>query len=236
MTKRLAEGNAFATALANYRLENPDSRVQPFLIPAATALHSVSSLLKDTDVLVGIQNAHWEEAGAWTGEISVQMAADAGARIVEIGHSERREFFNETDETVNLKVKATLAAGLTPLLCVGESEQVRSAGDSAKFIANQLDLALQEVSEIQNVVIAYEPIWAIGENGREAQPEELAEVFDLIKKKYPEARVLYGGSVNRGNAAQLLSVPGVEGLFIGRGAWQVADYISILELAASAAN
>ncbi len=238
MNKTLAEARDYATRLAAALSDGAPAGVQPFIIPPATAITTVRDILgPDSPVVLGIQNAHWADAGAWTGEISVPQAADAGARLVEIGHSERREFFAETDETVNLKVKATLAHGLRPLLCVGEPGEVFAAGGSVAHIMAQVAAALDGIDDVSRVLIAYEPIWAIGEHGREARPEDIEAVFAALDAAYGDRveAILYGGSVNQGNAEETLRVSGVNGLFVGRSAWQVDGYLELLRIAASRA-
>ena len=214
----------------------PFTRVQPFVIPSFTATTTVREILgEDSPALLGVQNAHWEEAGAWTGEVSVPQAKDAGARIVEIGHSERREHFGETVETTQLKVAAALRHGLTPLLCIGESAEVKDAGGSSEFILAQAAGALDGLSpeELSRVVIAYEPIWAIGEKGRPATVEELVEPFAALGAQYSGevTGLLYGGSVNLDNAADLLGIEHVTGLFVGRTAWKLEGYLELLRIA-----
>ena len=163
------------------------------------------------------------------------QAKDAGARIVEIGHSERREHFGETVETTQLKVAAALRHGLTPLLCIGESAEVKDAGGSSEFILAQAAGALDGLSpeELSRVVIAYEPIWAIGEKGRPAAVEELVEPFAALGAQYSGkvTGLLYGGSVNLDNAADLLGIEHVTGLFVGRTAWQLEGYLELLRIA-----
>ncbi|WP_341854118.1 triose-phosphate isomerase [Brachybacterium sp. GPGPB12] len=182
-----------------------------------------------------MQNAHWEDEGAWTGEVSVPQAKDAGAQVVEIGHSERREHFGETVETTRLKVAAALRHGLTPSLCIGESAEVKEAGDSSAFILEQAAGALEGLSaeELARVVIAYEPIWAIGEKGRPATVDELVEPFAALGGRYSGkvSGPLYGGSVNLDNAAGLLGIEHVTGLFVGRTAWKLEGYLELLRIA-----
>jgi len=168
MNKTLAQARDYARTLAA-----TDQRrwqgIQPFIIPPATALSTVSEVLGPrSPILLGAQNAHWEDAGAWTGEVSVPQVADAGAQIVEIGHSERREFFAETDETVNLKVAATLRHGLTPLVCVGEPADVFARGESVAHVLRQVRAALDGVRDTSGVLLAYEPVCSIGSGGRPA--------------------------------------------------------------------
>ncbi|MBZ2198956.1 triose-phosphate isomerase [Occultella gossypii] len=227
MTKTLAQAREFARGVG----ARQDWPVRPFVVPPATALAAVAAELgPGSPVRLGAQDAHWEDAGAWTGEVSVPQVADAGATMLEIGHSERRQHFGETDERVNLKVLAAVRHGLLPLICVGESAEVRRAGGAAEFVADQVRAALAEVPAAAPVLIAYEPIWAIGAGGRPARPEAVAEIAAVIAAAAgPRATVLYGGSVNLGNAVELARVPGIGGLFIGRAAWEVSDYLSIVD-------
>ncbi|MFC7404163.1 triose-phosphate isomerase [Georgenia alba] len=243
MTKTLAEARDYAAGLAEALAERPELTrdVQPFVIPPHTALTTVRDTLAQTPggsaVVLGAQNAHWEDAGAWTGEISVPQVADAGARLVEIGHSERREHFAETVQSTGLKVRAALRHGLLALLCVGEPEEVRAAGGSTTFILDQARGALDGLDDaaLGEVLLAYEPIWAIGEHGRPASPEELAGPFAALQEEYGGRvrAVLYGGSVNTDNAAELLAVPGVDGLFVGRAAWEFQGLVRLLQIAAA---
>ncbi|WAP52082.1 triose-phosphate isomerase [Arthrobacter sp. ATA002] len=240
MNKSLAEAERYAEDLLRGLGGMELGAVRPFIIPPATALSTVAEVLgSGSGVLLGAQNAHWEDHGAWTGEVSVPQVADAGAQLVELGHSERREHFGETDETVRLKVAAALRHGLTPLLCIGEPAAVRDAGGSAGFILDQAARALHGLTpgQLSRVLIAYEPVWAIGAAGRPAAPEELHGPFAALASAYGQqvAGLLYGGSVNEENAAALLGIPHVDGLFIGRAAWQADGYLRLLETAARTA-
>jgi triosephosphate isomerase len=237
MNKTLTEATDYMHGLLAGLDGQETGSVQPFVIPPATAIAAVAAVLGGDDrVLLGAQNAHWEDAGAWTGEVSVPQVADAGARMVEIGHSERREHFGETDETVRLKVAATLRHGLIPLLCIGEPASVKDDGGSTRFILEQASRALDGLDESQRarVLIAYEPIWAIGEKGRPATVEELREPFAALGQEYGGrvAGLLYGGSVSLDNAADLLGIAHVDGLFVGRTAWELEGYLRLLEIAA----
>ncbi|MBA2945797.1 triose-phosphate isomerase [Streptomyces himalayensis] len=234
MTKTRAQAAEYAARLRTEVGRDGVPGVQPFVIPSATSIAEVAAVLGgDSPVLVGAQNAHWEDAGAWTGEISVPQAADAGARIVEIGHSERREHFGETDATVALKVRTILRHGLIPLLCCGESADVFARGDSVEHVLGQVAEALDGLADTSRVLIAYEPVWAIGEHGRQPRPDEIADVIAALSAKWGDrvAAVLYGGSVDQSNAGTLLRVPGVDGLFVGRAAWDVDGFLSILATA-----
>ncbi|HLT67768.1 MAG TPA: triose-phosphate isomerase [Microbacterium sp.] len=236
MTKTLAEARAWAAGLRAYLSGGAPEGVRPFVIPSFTATTAVRDELgADSPAMLGVQNAHWEDAGPWTGEVSVPQAKDAGAQLVEIGHSERREHFGETDETVRRKVAATLRHGLTPLLCIGESLEVKQSGGSARFIVEQADAALRGLGtdELSRVILAYEPIWAIGEHGRPATEAELEAPFAALGEQYggAVAGLLYGGSVSLDNAADLLGIPHVTGLFVGRTAWQLDGYLELLRIA-----
>jgi len=240
MTKTLVEGRDWAEGLRDHLASAHDGQapagVQPFVIPSFTATTTVRGILgEDSPVLLGVQNAHWEDEGAWTGEVSVPQAKDAGAQVVEIGHSERREHFGETVETTRLKVAAALRHGLTPLLCIGESAAVKDAGGSSDFILAQAAGALEGLTpeKLSRVVIAYEPIWAIGEKGRPATVEELVEPFAALGAQYTGkvTGLLYGGSVNLDNAADLLGIEHVTGLFVGRTAWRLEGYLELLRIA-----
>ena len=238
MTKTIGEARAFAEALAGARI--PDG-VQPFVLPAHTSLAAVRDCLPaDSPVLLGTQNAHWAAEGAGTGEISMRMAADAGARLVEMGHSERREQFGETDETVARKARAAVDAGLVPLICVGEPAAVRDAGTAEGFVTRQCTAALSMLrpDEVERTLVAYEPVWAIGESGRAATAGEVAPVVEALRHEAERRSagsgcrgLLYGGSVSTRNAAGLLADVPVDGLFVGRSAWDVSGFLELLRLA-----
>ena len=237
MNKTLAEADSFIDELLTYRIP---AGIQPFVLPPHTALARVRNRLPtNSPVLLGAQNAHWAAEGSWTGEISMRMAKDAGATLIEIGHSDRREHFGETDRVVALKVAAASAHHLVPLICVGEPLAVRNAGGAEDFVRVQVQAALSELApaEIGRVIIAYEPVWAIGERGIRPTMEQIAPVMALINDVVrPEAKsalaVLYGGSVDPQNADELLSVPHTDGLFVGRAAWAASGFIELLKICA----
>lgn len=239
MTKTLDEASTFAAGLVEALPTLPDG-VQPFILPSHTALSSVRSILgPDSPVILGAQNAHWATPGAHTGEVSMEQIRDAGATLVEIGHSERRSQFGETDEAVMRKTRRAVDLGLQPLICVGESAVTRSMNGHVDFVAGQVAQALAALreDELSRVIVAYEPQWAIGETGRESSPEEVADVLAMIRKEWGALEaVLYGGSVTIDNAAGYFELPSVDGLFIGRAAWEVADYLQFLALPALAAQ
>lgn len=233
MNKTLAEALAFAHGLAK---QADDPRIQRFVIPPFTAVRQVKEALRDTPVKVGAQNMHWADEGAWTGEVSPVMLADCGLDVVELGHSERRQHFGETDETVGRKVEAAVRHGLIPLICIGETLAEREAGRAQEVLETQVRAALAHLSGDQRaaqILLAYEPVWAIGEGGipatvdyADARHAEIAAVVrSVLGRSIP---CLYGGSVNPGNCEELISSPHIDGLFIGRSAWQVEGYLDIL--------
>ena len=241
MNKTLAEALAFAEALAAF-VPGLDARVQPFVIPSFTAVREVKRALAATRVKVGAQTMHWADAGAWTGEVSPLQLADCGLDLVELGHSERRAHFGETDATVGLKTEAAVRHGLVPLVCVGETLAEREAGRADEVLAAQTKAALATLDATQKprpILLAYEPVWAIGDTGIPATADYADRRQALIKRAAAEVlgrepQVLYGGSVNPGNAAELVAQPHVDGLFIGRSAWAAAGYIDILKRVAAA--
>lgn len=235
MNKTLAEAQAFAEGLKEAEVRR-DSRIQRFIVPPFTAVREVKAMLAQTSVKVGAQNMHWDDAGAWTGEISAPMLKDCGLDLVELGHSERREFFGETDETVGLKVAAALRHGLTPLICIGETLSEREAGKADDVLKRQVEGALSRVKGTTgsaDILLAYEPVWAIGAKGipatadyADARQARIAEIAAAsLGRAVP---VLYGGSVNPQNCEELITMPHIDGLFIGRSAWDVAGYLDIL--------
>jgi triosephosphate isomerase len=234
MNKTLAEARAFAQGLL---ASTDDPRMQRFVIPPFTAIREVKAILEDTTVKVGAQNMHWADRGAWTGEISPPMLVDCAMDLVELGHSERREHFGETDDTVGLKVEAAVRHGLTPLICIGETLADREGGRAAEVLAAEVRGALGRLTPDQytaDILLAYEPVWAIGEHGIPAradyadarQAEIIAVAQDVLGRRVP---CLYGGSVNPGNCAELAASVHIDGLFIGRSAWDVAGYLDIVE-------
>lgn len=201
-------------------------------IPAAVAAAA------GTHVGIGAENAHWEEKGAFTGEISTGMLVDAGAKYVIIGHSERRQYFGETDETVNKRTRAVIAAGLTAIVCVGETLEEREAGKLVEVIERQMNVGLKDLSaaDCAKLVIAYEPVWAIG-TGKTATPDQAQEVHALIRATLAKlvggavadtVRIQYGGSMKPSNAAELLAKPDIDGGLIGGAALKAVDFAAIV--------
>lgn len=213
--------------------------VEVVVCPPYTALSSVAEILVDSEIKLGAQDVYWEEKGAFTGEVSSTMLKDAGAQYVIIGHSERRQFFHETDETVNKKTKAALKSGLTPIVCVGESLAERESDKTFKVIETQLKGSLANLSaqEMKALVIAYEPVWAIG-TGKVATPGQAEEVHGFIRKELwktfgQEAaegtRILYGGSVKADNAASLMQEPDIDGALVGGASLEAAGFSEIVK-------
>lgn len=235
MNKTRAEARAFAEALRHSRVAN-SAACQPFVIPPFPYIAEVADLLKDTRVKVGAQNMHWADEGAWTGEVSPLMVKDCGATLVELGHSERRAHFGETDETVGLKVQAALRHGLIALVCIGDTRGEYETGATADVLAKQVRYALAHVGSKApgKVILAYEPVWSIGEGGIPADPSFADDQHRRIKALTAELcgtalPVLYGGSVNPQNCVALAGMAHIDGLFIGRSAWAAAGYIGIIE-------
>ncbi len=240
MNKTLAEAESFARTLAEADARR-EPGIQRFVIPPFTAVRETKRILAGTSVKVGAQNMHWEDAGAWTGEVSPLMLKDCDLDIVELGHSERRAHFGETDETVGLKTAAAVRHGLIPLICIGEKLDERDSGRASEVLERQVRAALQGLSDKQKsatILLAYEPVWAIGDGGipatsdyADARQAEIAAVAnDVLGRPVP---CLYGGSVNPGNCSELIQCPHVDGLFIGRSAWNVEGYLDILTLCAA---
>jgi L-erythrulose 1-phosphate isomerase len=234
MHKTRAEAKLFAAALEQADVARSSS-VQAFVIPPFPYIADVADILRGTRVKVGGQNMHWDDKGAWTGEVSAPMLKDCGASLVELGHSERRTFFNETDETVALKVQAALRNGLTALVCIGDTRTEYDAGATADVLARQTRFALKHVAKqaVGQVIFAYEPVWSIGEGGIPADPDFANTQHAALKTLTQSITgvalpILYGGSVNPGNCVELATREHIDGLFIGRSAWDVQGYIGIV--------
>lgn len=238
LNKTIAEALALVTELKNQLAAIRD--VEVGVAPVFTALHPVIKRLDDSHIGVAGQNCHFEERGAFTGEVAPSLLADAGCRYVIIGHSERRQYFGETDEGVGKKCRAALAAGLTPIVCVGESESERDSGETFARVDIQLAGALDsiEAGEIAKLVLAYEPVWAIG-TGRTATPDQAQEVHGHIRsglrERYGDAadavRIQYGGSMKPANAESLLQQNDIDGGLIGGASLKADDFVAIVKAA-----
>jgi len=223
-------------------LDAVTGRVEVVVCPPFTALDRVVSLLSDTNIAVGAQDVYWEDSGAFTGEISPVMLKDTGCRYVIIGHSERRQFFGETDDKVNRKIKAVLRHGLTPIMCVGETLTEREAGQTRQVIHDQVAAGLAGLTANQtgSLVIAYEPVWAIG-TGKTASDDDAQQVISYIRSLVRErhgssaaaqVRIQYGGSVKPGNIAGLMSQPDIDGALVGGASLEAASFTAIVQAAA----
>jgi triosephosphate isomerase len=216
-------------------------RVDVSVHPAFTALRSIQTLL-DADripLLLGAQNCHWEERGAFTGEVSPAMLAKLNVQFVIVGHSERRELFGEADDHVNRKVKAVLAHGMTPIMCVGETLQEREQGHTEEKVRRQVTGGLDGVAaeQVANLVVAYEPIWAIG-TGRNATPEDAQAICGLVRSVVSDRwgapvadaiRVQYGGSVKPANIADLMAQPDIDGALVGGASLDPDEFARIVK-------
>jgi triosephosphate isomerase len=232
-----AECRDLARAIARgMTLKHP--LVEVAVAPPYTALAIVKQAIGKSSVKLAAQNCHWEDRGAFTGEITPLMIADLGCDFVIVGHSERRHIFHESDSVVARKIQATLRNEIRPILCVGETLTERQTGRTASVIARQLRVALKGLakSAIKNVEIAYEPVWAIG-TGHNATSKQIARVHRQIreyitisfgKEKGEAARILYGGSVKPENAAEILTIPGVNGLLVGGASLKAETFLQIV--------
>jgi triosephosphate isomerase len=231
------DGRAFIRTFLAHFPRDTDRTVLFF--PPSITLPAVQAALEERpEFVLGVQNVHHEAAGAFTGEISAAMARDAGARVVLVGHSERRNVFGETDEQTGLKCDLVVKAGLLPMLCVGETLEQREAGLTEQVVLRQLDagLAKVDVAHVATALIAYEPVWAIG-TGRTATPSDASAVHGAIRRALRErigekaavVPILYGGSVNRGNAKLLLAAPEVDGLLVGGASLDPGNWAAICQ-------
>ena len=237
MNKTISEAEAFLDAF----LPSAPGANGPEVVvcPSFIALRASAERCSGSAVRIAAQNMHEEDSGAFTGEVSAPMLLEAGVAAVVLGHSERRELFGETDEALARKVPAALAAGLEPILCVGETEQARDAEQTEAVLERQIaaDLEAVEGAHMDRLVIAYEPIWAIG-TGRTATPgqaqEALAFIRDLLRARGGDAdrvRILYGGSVKPGNAAELMAEADIDGALVGGASLDPGDFAAIVAAA-----
>ncbi|MDR2426143.1 MAG: triose-phosphate isomerase [Endomicrobium sp.] len=237
MNKTVEEAVSMVKALKKAVSDIED--VEILICPAFTALYAVNNEIKGTNINLGAQNLFWEAKGAFTGEISPYMVKDAGCSYVIIGHSERRQYFAETDETVNKRVKAAFSADLIPVVCVGETLEEREKNMTFKVIETQIRGGLANLSEEEAsaIVIAYEPVWAIG-TGKTATPLQAQEVHDYIRKLYKEIykdaaadkiRILYGGSVNPKNVSDLMKQPDIDGGLVGGASLEAESFSQLVK-------
>ena len=215
--------------------------VEKVLCPPFPALLAVSALLEGTDIGLGAQNLHWEEKGAYTGEVAPNMVAEF-CKYVIIGHSERRAYFGETDETVNRKLHAAMKVNLTPIVCVGETEEEYDSGQTGEVVRRQINQGLADVdtAKAADIIVAYEPVWAIG-TGKASNPDDANAVLaDYIRPALTELfgseaaqaiRIQYGGSVNGSNAADFFSQPEIDGALVGGASLKTDDFVAIVQAA-----
>lgn len=238
MHNTVAESVTLAGELADRARGGEFGGCQVVLCPPFTAIHAVAGAVAGSGVEVGAQDVHWEDKGAFTGEVSCRMLQDVGCEWVIIGHSERRAMFGETDETVNRKVKAALTADLLPIICVGESLAQREQGVTADVVRKQVEGAFVGVPEAwaQRAVVAYEPIWAIG-TGRAATGEDAGEVARSIRQALSRlysdrlsesVRIQYGGSVKPANMAEFANQPDIDGALVGGASLTAGDFAGII--------
>ncbi|MDD5544715.1 MAG: triose-phosphate isomerase [Acidobacteriia bacterium] len=236
MFKTVEESEAFIDALAP--LVEDSTHCDIVVAPPFTALSAVVKRIQGTRILASAQNCHWEKEGAFTGEVSCEMIAETGARYVIIGHSERRQYFGETNDTVNRKIGAALRVDLTPLVCIGESLSEREQGQTERVLETQLREGLAALTDLQfsHIIIAYEPVWAIG-TGRTATPQIAAEAHRFIRGTLAtffsaslasETRILYGGSVKPDNIKGLMAQPEIDGALVGGASLKADSFASLV--------
>ncbi len=246
MNLRATEVPGYAARLLERMRATDTSAVDVFVLPPFTSLDVAATAFRGTRVAIGGQNMHWDEQGAWTGEISAPMLVDAGCRYVELAHSERLQHFGETYERVRSKVDRAIASGLTPIVCLGETAQDRREGRSDEVLAAQTATALagQPAQRVADVVLAYEPRWAIG-SSEAASPDYVAERHTKLRALLADrfgaeaarrTRILYGGSVTPDNGPELVVLDDVDGLFVGRAAWNPDGFARIVAQVAAAAR
>lgn len=227
MYKTRAESLEFLQGFMSCLTETPEEREVVLCVPF-TSLAVLSKNLHGSRIRLGAQNVHWQESGAFTGEISGPMLSELGVRYVIVGHSERRQYFGETDETVNLRLKAAQKYDLIPILCVGETKQQRDAGETEAHIFSQLEKDLVGVDQ-QRLVIAYEPIWAIG-TGDTCEAKEANRVIGLIRSKLtnPDVPIQYGGSVKPENIDEVMVMPEIDGVLVGGASLEAKSFSRIV--------
>ena len=237
MNTTVDEAEALATEIACGISDG--SNVGVVVCPPFISLTAVQSILKDSDIGLGAQDAYHETNGAFTGEVAAQMIANICQYVI-VGHSERRSIFGESDAAVNLKVKAVLAAGMTPILCIGESLEEREGGSAESVVESQLRLGLDGVEVGPNIVVAYEPVWAIG-TGRSASPEIAQAMMAYIRRTLgaigdeeaaAEVSLLYGGSVNAGNIGGYMEQADIDGALVGGASLDAESFVEIVRVAA----
>ncbi len=236
---KMNKTNAEAIGLAEKLIgnEGDGDKVRMVICPPFTALSDVARTIKGSKIFLGAQNVYFKESGAFTGEIAPLMLLTIGVTYVILGHSERREYFSETDRIVNNKVKMAQAAGLIPIVCIGEKLEDREKGKTEEVIGAQISGSLEDLgdNEMKNIVLAYEPVWAIG-TGKTASPKMAQEVHEFIRMKLrhkfgviaDQVSILYGGSMNGSNARDLIAQPDIDGGLIGGASLKAEEFIKII--------
>jgi triosephosphate isomerase len=246
MNIRAAEAARYASTLVA-RIGAMDlAGTEVFVLPPFTSLHAAAQAFAGTPVAIGGQNMHWEEAGAWTGETSAPMLIEAGCRFVELGHSERLQHFGENYALVRRKVDRAIASGLTPIVCLGESAREKREGRSDDVLREQVHTALEGLADedVPQVILAYEPRWAIG-SAEAASPDYIAQRHRVLREALrshrsaavaERTRIIYGGSVTTQNGRGIVDLDDVDGLFVGRAAWVPEGFARIIEIVSEAAK
>lgn len=241
MYKNIADTVSYLKKLADNTKDISREEMELFIIPSFTTLESATREIDQNAITLGAQNMCWEDQGQFTGEISPLMLKELGLKLVMIGHSERRHVFGETDAEENKKVLAAVRHGFTALLCIGETAEQKEFGVSAEVLRMQLKIGLHGITPEQagQIWVAYEPVWSIGVNGTPASPDYAEEMHKVIKETLRELfgeagdsiPALYGGSVNPGNADELIVQPSIDGLFTGRAAWDADKFDALIRSA-----
>lgn len=224
--------------IEDIKAQNLSENVETVVCTPFTALKDVKEAIKGTRIKLGAQNMHWEESGAFTGEISPKMLKELGVDYCIIGHSERRQYFNETDETVNKKIKSALESGLLPIVCVGETLEEREAGKAEEIVKAQVIKAFKDIpnNKISDIVVAYEPIWAIG-TGKTASSSDADDMCGFIRKTIGEIysenekeiiRIQYGGSVKPSNVTELMEKSNIDGALVGGASLKGSDFVKLI--------
>lgn len=237
MYKTIDQTSQYLEKLMDLTRDFSSEDVELFIIPSFTALDAASKILKDSNISLGAQNMHWMDEGQFTGEISPVMLKEIDIKIIEIGHSERRHVFNEKDDDLNKKVLAAVQNDFTALLCIGETEDEKEAGIADETLRIQLKKGLKgiETHQLSKIMVAYEPVWAIGVSGKPASSEYANEKHAVIHQTLFELfgenqiPILYGGSVNAQNAESLICQRYIDGLFVGRAVWEADSFYAILK-------
>lgn len=239
MHKTQAEVKTFVQLLRQLCENQPE--LQLFIIPPFTALGGLQDITRPDNLWIGAQNMHWASSGPYTGEVSAPMLRDLGVDLVMLGHAERRHKFGETDSDLNKKVQNAMMHGLRVLLCVGETAEQRQFGVTQEVLAMQLKIALHNfpLGQYDHLMVAYEPVWAIGAGSQEARPADITPsitqikytLSDIFRNNADHIPVLYGGSVNKNNCAAYVQHTAVDGLFVGRAAWQPEGFTEVLQAA-----